>query len=40
MSANPIVWWELATHDQEKTVKVFENIFGWEFQMDEEMGFH
>jgi predicted enzyme related to lactoylglutathione lyase len=40
MSANPIVWWELATHDQEKSVKFFEKFFGWEFRMDEEMGFH
>jgi predicted enzyme related to lactoylglutathione lyase len=29
MSANLIVWWELATHDQEKSVKFFENVFGW-----------
>ena len=40
MSTNPIIWWELATHDQEKSVKFFENVFGWKFQMDENMGFH
>lgn len=40
MSANPVVWWELATHDQEKTVKFFDEVFGWDFRLDENMGFH
>jgi len=40
MSTNPIIWWELATHDQEKSVKFFESVFGWKFRMDENMGFH
>jgi predicted enzyme related to lactoylglutathione lyase len=31
MSTNPIIWWELATHEQEKSVKFFANVFGWEF---------
>ncbi len=25
MSSNPIVWWELATHDAEKTVQFFRD---------------
>jgi len=37
---NPIVWWELATHDQEKSVKFFEKVFGWEFRFDESAGFY
>lgn len=40
MPTNPIIWWELATHDQEKSVKFFEKVFGWEFQLDPESGFH
>jgi predicted enzyme related to lactoylglutathione lyase len=40
MSSNPIIWWELATHDQEKSVKFFEHVFGWEFYFDENLGFH
>jgi len=40
MSANPIVWWELATHDQEKSVRFFEKVFGWEFRFDEKVGFY
>jgi len=37
---NPIIWWELATHDQEKSVKFFEKVFGWEFRFDEKVGFY
>jgi predicted enzyme related to lactoylglutathione lyase len=40
MTANPIIWWELATHDQKKSVRFFEKVFGWEFGLDEESGFH
>jgi predicted enzyme related to lactoylglutathione lyase len=40
MSANSIVWWELATHDQEKSVRFFEKVFGWEFRLDESVGFY
>ena len=40
MSQDPITWWELATHDQEKSVRFFEQVFGWKFRMDEGMGFH
>ena len=40
MSTNPIVWWELATHDQEKSVRFFEKVFGWKFRFDEKVGFY
>jgi predicted enzyme related to lactoylglutathione lyase len=40
MASNPIIWWELATHDQEKSVKFFETVFGWEFRFDENVGFY
>jgi len=40
MSSNPIIWWELATHDQEKSVRFFEKVFGWEFRFDENVGFY
>jgi len=40
MSSNPIIWWELATHDQEKSVRFFEKVFGWEFRLDEKVGFY
>ena len=40
MSVDPIIWWELAMHNKEKSVGFFERIFGWEFQLDEESGFY
>jgi predicted enzyme related to lactoylglutathione lyase len=40
MFANPIIWWELATHDQEKSVEFFAKVFGWEFRFDENVGFY
>ncbi len=39
MPANPIVWWELATHDAEKTVNFFRAVFGWQIDFDEKAGF-
>jgi len=38
--SNPIVWWELATHDQEKSVKFFQDVFGWNLKFDEQAGFY
>lgn len=40
MSPNPIVWWELATHDAEKTVRFFRDVFGWEINLDDRVGIH
>ncbi len=37
---NPIVWWELATHDQEKSAKFFRDVFGWDLEIDENVGFY
>ncbi len=39
MSENPIVWWELASHDSEKSVKFFRDVFGWKLDFDEKAGF-
>jgi predicted enzyme related to lactoylglutathione lyase len=39
MSPNPIVWWELASHDAEKTVEFFRDVFGWQIDFDERVGF-
>ena len=35
MKANPIVWWELASHDAEKTSDFLKKVFGWEIEYDE-----
>lgn len=38
MSTNPIVWWELASHDAEKSVAFFQKVFGWDIKWDERVG--
>lgn len=40
MAADPIVWWELATHDADKSVAFFETVFGWELPFSEGAGFN
>ena len=40
MKSNPIVFWELASHDQEKSVAFFRDVFGWEINFDEKAGFY
>lgn len=37
---NKIVFWELATHDQDRTVDFFQEVFGWEIAFDTELGFY
>jgi uncharacterized protein len=40
MAENPVVWWELASHDAEKSVAFFRKVFGWALEFDENAGFH
>lgn len=40
MSSNPIVFWELASFDQEKSVNFFNNVFGWKLEFDERLKFY
>ncbi len=30
LQGNPVVFWELASHDAETSVRFFEQVFGWE----------
>jgi len=39
MSVNPVVWWELASHDAEKTVAFLKIVFNWKLEFDEKLGF-
>jgi hypothetical protein len=39
MSANPVVWWELASHDAKKTVSFLNTVFDWKLEFDEKLGF-
>ena len=36
MSSNPIVFWELASHNAEESVQFFKKAFGWEVEYDRE----
>lgn len=40
MTEHPIVWWELASHNAEKTVRFFREVFGWEINLDQSSGFY
>ena len=37
---NPIVCWELASHDEEKSAGFFRDVFGWDAAFDEKLGFY
>lgn len=37
---NSIVFWELASHDQEKSVQFFRDVFGWQISFDDKLGFY
>jgi len=40
MQKNPVVFWELATHDMEKTVKFFREVFEWKIEFNDRLGFY
>ena len=40
MSANPVVWWELASSDADKTVAFLQKVFDWNLVFDEKLGFY
>jgi len=40
MAENPVVWWELAIHDAEKSLAFFREVFGWLLEFDENAGFY
>ena len=39
MEKNPIYWWELASHDAERTVAFLKEVFGWDIRFDKDVGF-
>ncbi|MDP8240941.1 MAG: hypothetical protein P9X24_17770 [Candidatus Hatepunaea meridiana] len=40
MRNNPICYWELASHDADKSVAFFKKVFGWNFEYDTQIGIH
>jgi predicted enzyme related to lactoylglutathione lyase len=39
VETNPVVWWELASHDAERSVAFFREVFGWAIEFDAKAGF-
>jgi predicted enzyme related to lactoylglutathione lyase len=39
-SKNPIVFWELASNDQEKSVEFFRNVFDWDIEFSDRLEFY
>ena len=40
MTKNPVIFWELASHDAERSVQFFNEVFEWDLTMDERLGFY
>ncbi len=40
MQKNPVVFWELASHDMQRSVQFFQNVFDWQIDFNERLGFH
>lgn len=40
MQKNPVVFWELASHDMEKTVQFFRDVFEWKIEFSDRLGFY
>lgn len=40
MAGNPVVFWELASHDQERSAQFFCEVFGWDTAFDKRLGFY
>ena len=40
MQKNPVVLWELASHDMEKSVKFFREVFDWQIEFNDDLGFY
>ena len=40
MQKNPVVFWELASHDMEKTVEFFREVFEWKIEFNDRLGFY
>ena len=38
--SNPVVFWELASHDADESVAFFKKIFGWDIPFNEDLGFY
>lgn len=37
---NPVVFWELASYDMEKSTQFFRKVFDWQIEFNEKQGFY
>jgi uncharacterized protein len=40
MSNNPVIYWELASHDAPQTVNFLQKVFDWDFEYDARTTIH
>ena len=40
MKNNPVVFWELASYDMEKSTQFFRKVFDWQIELNEKLGFY
>ena len=40
MPKNPVIFWELASHDMEKSADFFRKVFEWDVKFDNDLGFY
>ena len=40
MANNPVVYWELASHDAPQTVDFLRKVFDWDFEYDARTTIH
>jgi len=40
MQKNPVIFWELASNDMEKSVQFFRDVFEWRIEFNESLGFY
>jgi len=40
MQKNPVVFWELASNDMERSVQFFRDVFDWKIEFNQRLGFY
>lgn len=40
MQKNPVCYWEIASHDAEKSIDFLKKVFEWEVEFDERIGLY
>jgi len=40
MSHNPVVFWEIASHNADESVAFLKKVFDWDIRFDDDLGFY